>query len=39
MELKKFWKETIGGFVLKQVLVAAAIIVTLAWGALIAVDF
>ena len=39
MELKKFWKETIGGFVLKNVLIAAAIIVALAWGALIAVDF
>ena len=39
MELKKFWKETIGGFVLKHVLIAAAIIVALAWGALIAVDF
>ena len=39
MELKKFWKETIGGFVLKNVLIAAAIIVALAWGALIGVDF
>lgn len=39
MELKKFWKETIGGFVLKQVLIALAIIVALAWGALIGVDF
>ena len=39
MELKKFWKETIGGFVLKHVLIAAAIIVALAWGALIGVDF
>ena len=39
MELKKFWKETIGGFVLKNVLIASGIIVVLAWGALIAVDF
>ena len=39
MELKKFWKETIGGFVLKNVLVAVAIIVVLATGALYVVDF
>jgi beta-lactam-binding protein with PASTA domain len=39
MELKKFWKETIGGFVLKNVLVATAIIVVLATVALFAVDF
>ncbi len=39
MELKKFWKETIGGFVLKNVLIASGIIVVLTWGALIAVDF
>ena len=39
MELKKIWKETIGGFVLKQVLIASAIIVALTWIALIGVDF
>ncbi len=39
MELKKFWKETIGGFVLKNILIASAIIVVLAWGSLIAIDF
>lgn len=39
MELKKFWKETIGGFVLKNVLVAVGIIVVLATAALFAVDF
>jgi len=39
MDLKKFWKETIGGFVLKNVLLAVAIIVVLATAALFAVDF
>lgn len=39
MNLKKFWKETFAGFILKNFLIATAIIVVLAWGALIAVDF
>ena len=39
MELKKFWKETIGGFVLKNVLVATAIIIVLSTAALFAIDF
>ncbi len=39
MELKKFWKETIGGFVLKNVLVATAIIVVISTAALFAIDF
>lgn len=39
MELKKFWKETIGGFMLKNVLVAVGIIVVLSTAALFAVDF
>jgi eukaryotic-like serine/threonine-protein kinase len=39
MELKKFWKETIGGFVLKHVLIAAGILVVLSTAALFAVDF
>ena len=39
MDIKKFWKETFGGFVLKNILIATGIIVALGWGALIAVDF
>ena len=39
MELKKFWKETIGGFVLKNVLIAVGIIIVLSWIALIGIDF
>lgn len=39
MDLKKFWKETFGGFVLKNVLIAIGIIVALSWGALIGVDY
>jgi len=39
MNIKKFWKETFAGFILKNFLIATAIIVVLAWGALIGVDF
>lgn len=39
MELKKFWKETFGGFVLKNLLVAVGIIVALSWAALIGIDY
>jgi eukaryotic-like serine/threonine-protein kinase len=39
MELKKFWKETFGGFVLKNVLVAIGIIVAISWITLICIDF
>ncbi len=39
MELKKFWKETFGGFVLKNVLIAIGIAVVLSWGALFCMDF
>ncbi|NDP19956.1 MAG: PASTA domain-containing protein [Paludibacter sp.] len=39
MDFKKFWKETFGGFVLKNILIAIAIIVAIAWIALISVDF
>ena len=39
MELKKFWKETFGGFVLKNVLIAVGIFVVLSWVALYCVDF
>lgn len=39
MDFKKFWKETFGGFVLKNVLIAISIFVVLFWISLIAVDF
>ncbi len=39
MELKKFWKETFGGFVLKNVLVAIGIVIALSWITLIGIDF
>lgn len=39
MDFKKFWKETFGGFVLKNVLIAISIFVVLFWIALIGVDF
>lgn len=39
MDIKKFWKETFGGFVLKNVLIAIAVVVTLAWISLIAIDY
>jgi len=39
MDLKKFWKETFGGFMLKNFLIAIAIIVALAWTTLICIDF
>jgi beta-lactam-binding protein with PASTA domain len=39
MDMKKFWKETFGGFVLKNVLIATAIVVALSWISLIVVDF
>lgn len=39
MDIKKFWKETFGGFVLKNVLIAIGIIVALSWITLICVDF
>jgi len=39
MDLKKFWKETFAGFILKNFLIAIGIIVVLSWAALIAVDF
>jgi len=37
MDFKKFWKETFAGFILKNLLLAIAIIVALSWGTLIAV--
>lgn len=39
MDLKKFWKETFGGFVLKNILTAIALVIALAWGTLIYVDY
>jgi len=39
MDIKKFWKETVGGFILKNVLIAIGIVFVLSWIALIAVDF
>jgi len=39
MDVKKFWKQSFGGLVLKNVLIAIGIIVALSWIALIAVDF
>ena len=39
MDIKKFWKETFAGFVLKNILIAIAIIVSVTWIALICMDF
>lgn len=39
MDIKKFWKETFGGFILKNILIAFGIVVALSWIALIAVDY
>ena len=39
MDLKKIWKETFGGFVLKNTLVAIGIIIALSWITLIFIDF
>jgi len=39
MDIKKFWKETFGGFLLKNVLISIGIFVALAWIALISMDF
>jgi eukaryotic-like serine/threonine-protein kinase len=39
MDLKKFWKETFGGFVLKNILIALAVVLAFAWGTLIYVDY
>lgn len=39
MDFKHFWKETFGGLVLKNVLIAISIFVVLAWITLIGVDY
>jgi beta-lactam-binding protein with PASTA domain len=38
MDFKKFWKETFAGFALKNILIAIAVIVSLAWITLICID-
>lgn len=39
MTFKQFWKESFLGFIAKNVILAIIIIVALAWGTLIAIDF
>ena len=39
MNIKKFWKDTFGGFVLKNILIAIVLVVVLAWVSLICIDF
>jgi eukaryotic-like serine/threonine-protein kinase len=39
MDFKKFWKESIGGFVLKRILLAIVIFISLSWITLITVDY
>jgi beta-lactam-binding protein with PASTA domain len=39
MDFKKFWKETFGGFVLKNLIIAIVVFVALAWITLIGVDY
>ncbi|MDD5184198.1 MAG: PASTA domain-containing protein, partial [Paludibacter sp.] len=39
MNFKKFWKETFAGLILKNVLIAIALIVSLSWGTLLIIDF
>lgn len=38
MDLKKFWKESLAGFILKRILLALLIVVVLSWIALILID-
>ncbi len=39
MNFKKFWKETFAGLILKNVLIAIVLIVSLSWGTLLIIDF
>lgn len=39
MDIKKFWKESFGGFILKNFLAAIGLIVALTWISLICIDF
>jgi beta-lactam-binding protein with PASTA domain len=39
MDLKKFWNETFGGFILKNILIAISIVVVLSWLVLISLDY
>ncbi|MBP6611476.1 MAG: hypothetical protein KA206_10365 [Paludibacter sp.] len=38
MDFKKFWSESLGGFILKRILLATAILVALSWITLYLVD-
>lgn len=38
MNFKTFWKETIAGFITKQILLAIVIVVVLSWVALLILD-
>ena len=38
MDFKRFWKESLGGYILKHILIAIAILVTLSWVTLYLVD-
>ncbi|MDD3079403.1 MAG: PASTA domain-containing protein [Paludibacter sp.] len=39
MDFKTFWKESLAGFILIRLIIAAVIFVALAWGTLIAIDY
>lgn len=39
MDVKKFWKETFGGLILKQLIIAGVILVALSWITLISIDY
>jgi hypothetical protein len=39
MDIKKFWKETFAGYILKNLLIAIGIVVALSWAALISLDY
>lgn len=38
MDFKKFWKESLGGFILKQIILAVVILVALSWITLYLID-
>ncbi|OIP84977.1 MAG: hypothetical protein AUK44_00830 [Porphyromonadaceae bacterium CG2_30_38_12] len=38
MDFKKFWKESLGGFILKHLLLAAGMLLVLSWGILYLID-
>jgi len=39
MDLKSFWKNSFGGYILKRIILAIIIFIALAWSTLIAIDF